>query len=73
MVVKLFLPQRDVYYHSIHGAVSEAQHVYIEHGLTHMKKPSLTILEMGFGTALNAFMTFLASVKKTKNKLYICR
>ena len=67
----IWIPKRDVYYHSLHGAVSEAQHVYIEHGLTYFKRPSLTILEMGFGTALNAFMTFLASVKKKQKISYV--
>ena len=67
----LFLAQREVYYHSIHGAVSEAKHVYIEHGLRHMKKPSLTILEMGFGTALNALVTFVESSKANLKINYI--
>lgn len=59
----LFLTKREVYYHSIHGAVSEAKHVYIEHGLRNINKSSLNILEMGFGTALNALVTFVESSK----------
>ncbi len=53
-------------YHSIHGAIQEAKHVFIEHGLLFcsdnvaLKLPkSLSILEVGFGTGLNAFLTLL--------------
>ncbi|MBL86591.1 MAG: SAM-dependent methyltransferase [Winogradskyella sp.] len=56
-------------YHSIHGAIQEANHVFIKHGLLfyfqscHPKLDSdshpINILEIGFGTGLNAFLTFL--------------
>ncbi|NRB58504.1 MAG: tRNA (5-methylaminomethyl-2-thiouridine)(34)-methyltransferase MnmD [Winogradskyella sp.] len=51
-------------YHSIHGAINEANHVFIKHGLLYyfenVSKPkSMNILEIGFGTGLNAFLTFL--------------
>lgn len=44
-------------YHSVHGALQEAQHVYIQNGLLFCLQPELHILEMGFGTGLNAFLT----------------
>jgi len=50
-------------YHSIHGAIQEAQHVFIKHGLQycieHVAPINLSILEIGFGTGLNAFLTLL--------------
>lgn len=50
------------HYHSIHGAVQEANHVYIKAGLDHLKqaqKPSsIRVLEAGFGTGLNALLTY---------------
>jgi len=53
----------DEQYHSIHGAIQEAQHVFIKMGLHHFlnsHKPTvLHILEIGFGTGLNAFVTAL--------------
>ncbi|MDA9335012.1 tRNA (5-methylaminomethyl-2-thiouridine)(34)-methyltransferase MnmD [Flavobacteriaceae bacterium] len=53
----------DEQYHSIHGAIQESQHVFIKTGLHHflnLHKPStLHILEIGFGTGLNAYMTAL--------------
>lgn len=51
-------------YHSVHGAIQEANHVFIKHGLVfcleHVVENSghLSILEIGFGTGLNAFLTF---------------
>jgi len=53
-------------YHSVHGAIQEANHVFIKHGLlfytenvTLSLSKGLSILEMGFGTGLNAFLTLL--------------
>ncbi len=51
-------------YHSKMGAVQEAYHVFIKNGLDLMKKESVSILEIGFGTGLNAFITFLESEQK---------
>ena len=55
----LYIPDFEEHYHSIHGALSEAQHVYIKHGLKSLSKKKLSILEVGFGTGLNAFLTCL--------------
>ncbi|MHC5354141.1 tRNA (5-methylaminomethyl-2-thiouridine)(34)-methyltransferase MnmD [Myroides sp. LJL115] len=47
-------------YHSVHGAVQEAKHVYLDNGLHHFKdQKDIAILEMGFGTGLNTFLTYL--------------
>ena len=50
-------------YHSIHGAIQEAKHVFIKMGLHHFieihKVSTLRILEIGFGTGLNALVTAL--------------
>lgn len=50
-------------YHSIHGAVQEAQHVFIKHGLHAVKLNNINLLEVGFGTGLNAFITLLEAEK----------
>ncbi|MBT8312087.1 MAG: tRNA (5-methylaminomethyl-2-thiouridine)(34)-methyltransferase MnmD [Flavobacteriaceae bacterium] len=55
-------------YHSIHGAVQEAYHVFIKQGLYAVEKQEIAILEMGFGTGLNALITYLES-KKTQLKI----
>ncbi|NOT75566.1 MAG: tRNA (5-methylaminomethyl-2-thiouridine)(34)-methyltransferase MnmD [Cyclobacteriaceae bacterium] len=52
-------------YHSIHGAIQESKHVFIRAGLEHWldknKTANLRILEIGFGTGLNALLTILYS------------
>lgn len=53
----------DEQYHSKHGAVQEAYHVFIKHGLSLFKNQSLSILEIGFGTGLNALITWVESEK----------
>lgn len=55
----------DENYHSTHGAIQEAKHVFIKNGLDLFKNyKSISILEIGFGTGLNTFITFLETLKK---------
>lgn len=53
----------DEQYHSKHGAVQEAYHVFIEHGLRLFSDQKVNILEIGFGTGLNALITNLEASK----------
>ena len=57
----IHLPEWDEQYHSKHGAIQEAYHVFIEMGLFHYLKnyssKPLKILEIGFGTGLNSYIT----------------
>ncbi|TVZ17149.1 tRNA (5-methylaminomethyl-2-thiouridine)(34)-methyltransferase MnmD [Maribacter sp. MAR_2009_72] len=46
-------------YHSKHGAIQEAYHVFIHSGLHLFKNCDLNILEIGFGTGLNALITLM--------------
>lgn len=57
--------QFGVSYHSKYGAITESQHVFINAGLLHKaaNQKQLSVLEIGFGTGLNAYMTLLESVK----------
>lgn len=59
-------------YHSIHGAIQEAQHVFIKTGLNFVlnkiNNGEISILEIGFGTALNAYLTILET---KENKCYV--
>lgn len=57
-------------YHSKHGAIQEAYHVFIKHGLNLFQNQSINILEIGFGTGLNAFITFLEAPKLDLNITY---
>lgn len=67
----IYLPELNEYYHSSHGALQEAQHVFIKHGLTSQAGDYVTILEMGFGTGLNALLTYFASEKRYQYVHYI--
>lgn len=51
-------------YHSKHGAIQEAYHVFITSGLSLFSNRSISILEIGFGTGLNALITLLESRKR---------
>ena len=63
----LFLPEMDEHYHSVNGAIQEANHVYIEAGFKQCQKSEIHVLEMGFGAGLNALLTALeAENQKTK-------
>ncbi|MFD1614818.1 tRNA (5-methylaminomethyl-2-thiouridine)(34)-methyltransferase MnmD [Gelatiniphilus marinus] len=75
----IHLPEWNEQYHSKHGAIQEAYHVFIKQGLHHLCHPELvsgsypvsqneqsnniSILEIGFGTGLNAFITLLEAEK----------
>lgn len=50
-------------YHSKMGAIQEAVHVFIKNGLYLLDIKNVSILEIGFGTGLNAFITFLEAQK----------
>jgi tRNA U34 5-methylaminomethyl-2-thiouridine-forming methyltransferase MnmC len=53
----IYLEDLDEHYHSPRGAISESEHVFIEAGLNQIDKPKIKILEVGFGTGLNALLT----------------
>jgi len=49
-------------YHSRYGAIDESQHVFINAGLRYLlskKKKKINLLEIGFGTGLNALLTLM--------------
>ncbi|MGB1205987.1 MAG: tRNA (5-methylaminomethyl-2-thiouridine)(34)-methyltransferase MnmD [Chitinophagales bacterium] len=68
----IFVPAFNENYHSVHGAIQESQHVFIDAALKEKSKENkdIYIFEMGFGTGLNAFMTYLEQ-KKQDNKIHI--
>lgn len=66
----IYLPEMDEHYHSVHGAIQESQHIYINQGLLQLKKKELSILEIGFGTGLNAYLTYCNTHGKTSVSYY---
>lgn len=65
----LYVPELKETYHSFHGAVQESRHVFIEAGLNHycqLQEPKkIKVLEIGFGTGLNALLTAEWSMTKS--------
>lgn len=53
----LYVPDLDEHYHSVHGAISESDHIFIKSGLNCSDADPVSIFEVGFGTGLNALLT----------------
>ncbi|MDD4922399.1 MAG: tRNA (5-methylaminomethyl-2-thiouridine)(34)-methyltransferase MnmD, partial [Bacteroidales bacterium] len=54
----LYSSEMDESYHSVNGAAQESRHVFIEAGLQQIKKQKFSVFEVGFGTGLNALLTW---------------
>ncbi|GAA3522082.1 tRNA (5-methylaminomethyl-2-thiouridine)(34)-methyltransferase MnmD [Aquimarina addita] len=71
----IHFPALNEQYHSKHGAVNEANHVFIRSGLEHILNSKnfskISILEIGFGTGLNAFVTYLKGQEMIQNIDYV--
>lgn len=67
----LFNKTLNVYYHSIHGGLQESVHIFINLGFKEIlrqrqeanSEAPIYIFEMGFGTGLNALLTWLEAEK----------
>lgn len=62
----IYLPDWEESYHSKHGAIQEAYHVFIKNGFSLFEGKPIAVLEIGFGTGLNAFITFLEAKKNNQ-------
>lgn len=63
----LYIPELNEHYHSANGAIQESMHVFINAGLNQFDGlDDINILEIGFGTGLNALLT----LKNAKLKTY---
>ncbi|MBC8592691.1 tRNA (5-methylaminomethyl-2-thiouridine)(34)-methyltransferase MnmD [Oscillospiraceae bacterium N12] len=65
----LFVPELDEHYHSVKGARTESQHIFIDMGLKASEASEPRILEIGFGTGLNALLT-LEAAEATGKKIH---
>ena len=68
----IHLPEWNENYHSHHGAFQEALHVFIQMGLCEKlkTKQKISILEVGFGTGLNAMLTYTSTVNSSCDVSY---
>lgn len=60
----------DEYYHSIFGAITESKYIFIDKGLNYSIANPVKVLEIGFGTGLNAFLTLIECLKNNKPIIY---
>ncbi len=66
----IYVAELNETYHSVHGAITESKHVFIKNGFRYLvslkNQGSINILEIGFGTGLNVYLTLL------ENRIYNC-
>lgn len=70
----LYSPQYNQQYHSLQGALVEAEHIYVNLGLRpilEQAESTVYVFEMGFGTGLNAFLTWKLADLLKKNIYYV--
>ena len=68
----IYIPELDETYHSKFGAIQEAKHVFVKNGLDLFENGSeISILEIGFGTGLNALITLLEAEKRNLKINYV--
>jgi tRNA U34 5-methylaminomethyl-2-thiouridine-forming methyltransferase MnmC len=69
----LFVPELNERYHSTNGAIQESELVFIQNGLYHLPQclKEINLLEIGFGTGLNALLTILESKKQRRKINYV--
>lgn len=65
----LYIKDLNENYHSHHGALQEAEHVFINNGLKLLNDCEINILELGFGTGLNVLVTINEFLKTDKNHI----
>ena len=66
----IYVPELDEHYHSIHGAVQESSFIFILNGFDISQADPLNILEVGFGTGLNALLTAIHCLTGRRNIFY---
>ncbi len=67
----LYIPEMDEHYHSVKGAETESRHVFIDTGLKAIRQTApINVLEIGFGTGLNAFLTLKEPLSGTSSIHY---
>jgi len=67
----LYVESLDEHYHSHFGALTESMHIFINAGLGYCPGETVSILEAGFGTGLNALLTALYAEENRKHITYV--
>jgi tRNA U34 5-methylaminomethyl-2-thiouridine-forming methyltransferase MnmC len=65
-----YLPDMNEHYHSSWGAITESKHVFIKAGLKETQNQHIQMLEIGFGTGLNALLTLNEAIQNNQLVTY---
>lgn len=66
----LFVAELNEHYHSVKGALTESQHIFIYNGLNKHEAKDIRVLEVGFGTGLNAILTLQEAEQQHRHVHY---
>jgi tRNA U34 5-methylaminomethyl-2-thiouridine-forming methyltransferase MnmC len=66
----LYIPEMDEQYHSMNGALTESNYVYLGKGYLFHKSNAPIVFEVGFGTGLNCLLTALLAEKQKRTTTY---
>ncbi|WP_167612947.1 tRNA (5-methylaminomethyl-2-thiouridine)(34)-methyltransferase MnmD [Maribellus sediminis] len=67
----LFIPDMNEQYHSVNGARTESEYVFLKQGYLHHSSESVVVFEVGFGTGLNALLTALKAEEQKRPTKFI--
>lgn len=67
----LFLPEMNEQYHSMNGALTESNHVFIDKGFNFHLSKKPVVFEVGFGTGLNCLLTAHQAHQQQRPTFYI--
>lgn len=67
----IFVEDMNEPYHSTNGAIQESVHVFVKSNLELMRKDSITIFELGFGTGLNALLAYRYAKQNNRKVKYV--
>ncbi|SHE73718.1 tRNA U34 5-methylaminomethyl-2-thiouridine-forming methyltransferase MnmC [Mariniphaga anaerophila] len=67
----LFVPEMNEQYHSMNGAITESNHVYLGNGFNYHASANPVVFEVGFGTGLNCLLTAVQAQKQNRPTFYI--
>ena len=67
----LFIPEMNEQYHSLNGALTESEYVFLKQGYLHHPSTSPVVFEVGFGTGLNALLTALKAEEQKRKTRFI--
>lgn len=67
----LYLEKMQEQYHSVNGAMTESEYVFIQKGYDYHTSPQPRVLEIGFGTGLNCLLTAIRAKEHQRKTLYI--